>query len=222
MNCAALAGVALEASSGWPHRRRRPPLHQRFTDGSDHLCTSSDNHLRSERLARSGDHLRVCAIARRSSSPSSYGGDNEAIKAKESGTRRQVALMVPLAEATTSALGSLTSGDDHLSTDDSAHLCTGGRRLPQHARRGPRSRPPKGVGTRPSKNAAAAPAAYDALYGPPRMASGAGEAVDVADPRTARPSPVRWTDSRAPTRRQEAVSEAAPKPSSPKGQTCCS
>jgi hypothetical protein len=49
--------------------------------------------------------------------------------------------MVPLAEATTSAAGSLTSGGDHLSTNDSDHLCTGRRRLPQHARRGPRSRP---------------------------------------------------------------------------------
>jgi hypothetical protein len=46
--------------------------------------------------------------------------------------------MVPPAEATTSTTGSLTSGGDHLSTDDSDHLCTGGRRLPQHARRGPR------------------------------------------------------------------------------------
>jgi hypothetical protein len=33
--------------------------------------------------------------------------------------------MVSPAEATTSAVGSLTSGDDHLSTDDSGHLCTG-------------------------------------------------------------------------------------------------
>jgi hypothetical protein len=82
------------------------------------------------------------------------GGDNDAIKAKKSGTRRQEALMVPLAEATTSAVGSLTNSGDHLSTDDSDHLCTGRRWLPQHARSGPRSRPPTGVRTRPSKNAA--------------------------------------------------------------------
>jgi hypothetical protein len=75
--------------------------------------------------------------------------------------------MVSLAEATTSATGSLTSGGNHLSTDDSSHLCTGGRWLPQHARRGPRSRPPAGVRTRPSKDAAAAPMAYDVLYDPP-------------------------------------------------------
>jgi hypothetical protein len=61
------------------------------------------------------------------------GGDNEATKAKELGARRQVALMVSPAEATTSAMSSLTSGGDHLSTDDSGHLRTGGRRLPQHA-----------------------------------------------------------------------------------------
>jgi hypothetical protein len=69
------------------------------------------------------------------------GGDNEAIKAKELEARRQVPLMVSPVEATTSATGSLTSGGDHLSTNDSAHLCTGGRRLPLHAQRGLRSRP---------------------------------------------------------------------------------
>jgi hypothetical protein len=74
MNCAAPAGVTLEAGSRQPRRRRRPPLHRRFAGDSDHLCTSSDNHLRSERLTSGGDHLRVCAIARRSSPPSSYGG----------------------------------------------------------------------------------------------------------------------------------------------------
>jgi hypothetical protein len=70
------------------------------------------------------------------------GGDNEAIKTKELEARRQVALMVSPAEATTSATGSLTNSGDHLSTNDSGHLCIGGRRLPQHARRGPHSRPP--------------------------------------------------------------------------------
>jgi hypothetical protein len=43
--------------------------------------------------------------------------------------------------------------------------------------------------------------------------------VDVADLRTAQPSPMRWTDSYAPVRRQEAASEAAPKPSKPRNQT---
>jgi hypothetical protein len=61
------------------------------------------------------------------------GGDNKAIKSKESGTQQQMAVMVPTAEATTSARGSLTSGCDHLSTDDSDHLRTSGRRLPQRA-----------------------------------------------------------------------------------------
>jgi hypothetical protein len=63
---------------------------------------------------------------KRSSPPSSYGGGNEAIKAKELEARRQEALVVSPAEATTSAAGSLTSGGDHLSTDDSGHLYTGG------------------------------------------------------------------------------------------------
>jgi hypothetical protein len=90
------------------------------------------------------------------------------LKPKSQKARRQVELMVSPAEATTSATGSLTSGGDHLSTDDSGHLCTGGRRLPQHTRRGPRSCPHcAGVRTRPSKNAVVAPAEYNVLYAPP-------------------------------------------------------
>jgi hypothetical protein len=46
MDYAAPAGVTLEASSGQPHQRRRPPLHRRIAGNSDHLCTSSDNNLR--------------------------------------------------------------------------------------------------------------------------------------------------------------------------------
>jgi hypothetical protein len=54
------------------------------------------------------------------------GGGNEAIKAKELEARREGALVVSPAEATTSEAGSLTSSGDHLSTDDNGHLCTGG------------------------------------------------------------------------------------------------
>jgi hypothetical protein len=74
--------------------------------------------------------------------------------------------MVSPAEATTSAVGSLTSGSNHISPaggDD--HLCTGGQRLHQCARRGLRSRPRCGSEGKTIKNAAAAaPAAYDVLY----------------------------------------------------------
>jgi hypothetical protein len=144
------------------------------------------------------------------------GVDNEAIKAKESGARWQVALMVSPAEATTSATGSLTSGGNHLSPDDSAHLRTSGRRLPQHARRGPRSCPPMRVRTRPSKNTAATPAAYGILYDPP---------VRPADRRSRGCCGLARRDRRScggrtatpPAKRQEAASEAAPKPSGPKG-----
>jgi hypothetical protein len=75
MDYAAPAGVALEASSKQLHQRRRPPLHRRIASDSDHLSTSSDNDLCSERLASSSDHLRVSAAANRSSPPSSYGGE---------------------------------------------------------------------------------------------------------------------------------------------------
>jgi hypothetical protein len=84
--------------------------------------------------------------------------------------RRQVALAVSPAKATTSAAGSLTSGGDRLSTDDSSHLRTGG--LPATATASPcmkrSSLPPSyGVRTRPSKNAAATSTAYNVLYDPP-------------------------------------------------------
>jgi hypothetical protein len=100
----------------------------------------------------------------------STGGDNEANKAKKSEARRQVALMVSPAEATTSVVGSLTSGGDHLSADDSGHLRTsavpanGGRPSAREEVLAPVLT--AGVRTRPSKNAVAAPAAYDVLYRP--------------------------------------------------------
>jgi hypothetical protein len=74
MNHAAPVRITLEAGSGQPHRWRRPPLHQQIASGSNHLCTSSDNDHHSEWFASSNVHLRVCAVARRSSPPSSYGG----------------------------------------------------------------------------------------------------------------------------------------------------
>jgi hypothetical protein len=82
-----------------------------------------------------------------------------------------VALTLLLVEATTSAVGSLTSGGDHLSTDDSGHLRTsvvpanGGRPNAREEVLAPVLT--KGVRKRPSNNADAAPAAYDVLYDPP-------------------------------------------------------
>jgi hypothetical protein len=70
--------------------------------------------------------------------------------------------VVSPAEATTSAAGSLTSDSDHLSTNDSGHLCTGG--LPATVAalaRAKRSLPPSS-----SKNEAATSTTYDVLYDP--------------------------------------------------------
>jgi hypothetical protein len=148
------------------------------------------------------------------------GGDNEAIKAKEPEVRQQVALTVSPAEATTSAVGSLTSDGDHISpTGGSDHLCTDGRRLPQHARRGPCSRPHCGSEDKTIQERRRRPHGVRRLVRPPGAAGGTGEAMDVDDPRTARPSLVRWTDSHAPSKRQEAAPEAAPKPPRPRSQT---
>jgi hypothetical protein len=93
------------------------------TDGNGRLCTDD---------SPAAAIIPACAPLRIGPRPyPPTGGDNEAIKAKESGTQRQMALMPSPAEATAPTRGSLTSSGDH--------LCTGGRRLPQHARRGPRS-----------------------------------------------------------------------------------
>jgi hypothetical protein len=64
----------LEAGFGQPHQRWRPPLRRWIAGDNDHLCTSSDNDMRSERLTSSSDHLRVSATVSRSLPPSSYGG----------------------------------------------------------------------------------------------------------------------------------------------------
>jgi hypothetical protein len=95
-----------------------------------------------------------------------------------------VALVVSLAEATTSASGSLTSGSDHLCADGLLATVASTARAPWQ--RGPRPCPPTGVRTRPSKNVAATSTAYDVLYNPlGGVAGGAGDATDVADLRTA-------------------------------------
>jgi hypothetical protein len=100
----------------------------------------------------------MCAAAGRTLPPSPYGRRQQAIKAKEPEVRQQVALTVSPAEATTSVVGSLTSGGDHLSTDDSGHLRTstipanGGRTSAHEEVFAPVLT--TGVRTRPSKNAA--------------------------------------------------------------------
>jgi hypothetical protein len=82
-----------------------------------------------------------------------------------------VALTVSPSEATTSAGGSLTSGDDHLNTNDSGHLRTstipanGGRANAHEEVFAPVLT--AGVRTRPSKNVAPTRTTYDVLYNLP-------------------------------------------------------
>jgi hypothetical protein len=110
----------------------------------------------------------MCAAAGRTSPPSLYGGRQQAIKAREPEVWQQVALTVSPAEATTSAVGSLTSGGGHVSTNDSGHLRTsivlanGGRTSAHEEVFAPVLT--TGVRTRPSKNVAPTRTAYDVLY----------------------------------------------------------
>jgi hypothetical protein len=119
-----------------------------------------------------------------------------------------VALTVSSAEATTSAVGSLTYGDHHLSTDDIGHLrvdaapANGGR--PSAHKEVLTPVLATGVRTRPSGDVDTALRRTTCCV-TPGAASGAGRAIDVADLRTARPSPAWWTDSHPPTRQQVAV-----------------
>jgi hypothetical protein len=78
--------------------------------------------------------------------------------------------MVSSAEATTSAVGSLTYGSHHLSTDDSGHLrpnvapANDGRPSAHKEVLAPVVA--TGVRTGPSRDTDTAPAAYDVLYAP--------------------------------------------------------
>jgi hypothetical protein len=134
---------------------RRIASSERLVSRGDHLSTSGSGHLCTD------DPPAVAITSTRTPLQKGprprlpTGGDNEAIKAKKSEVWRQVALTVSPAEATTSAVGSLTSGGDHLSTDDSGHLANGGRPSVREEVLAPILT--AGVRTRPSKNADAAP-----------------------------------------------------------------
>jgi hypothetical protein len=111
------------------HRNELPP-HQRGCEitnskrlAGDH-CTNNDNDLRLGQLDSSSDCLRANATVKRPSLTSPYEGREPAIKGKEPKVRSQVALTVSSAEATAFAVGSLTCGSHHLSTDDVGRLRT--------------------------------------------------------------------------------------------------
>ena len=158
-------------------RRNELPPHQKGCEitnskrlTGDH-CTSSDNDLRLGWLDSSSDCPRANTTKKRPSPLSPHGGREQAIKAKEPEVRPQVALTVSSAEATTSAVGSLTYGGHHLSTDDSGHLradaapANGGRPSAQRQVLTPVLA--TGARTRLSKNTNTALAAYDMLCDPP-------------------------------------------------------
>jgi hypothetical protein len=89
----------------------------------DH-CTSSDNDLRLGRLDSSSDGLRANTTVERPSFTSLTEDENQPLKPKSWRSGAQVPPTVSSAETTACARGTLTYGDDHLSTDDSGHLPT--------------------------------------------------------------------------------------------------
>jgi hypothetical protein len=136
----------------------------------DH-CTNSDNDFRLRRLDSSNDCLRANATVKSPSPLSPARGREQSIKAKELEVRPQVALTVSSAEATPFAVGGLTCGGHHLSTDDSGHLRTnaapanGGR--PSAHKEVLTPILATGARTRLSKNTEATAVAYDVLCDPP-------------------------------------------------------
>jgi hypothetical protein len=129
------------------------------------------------------------------------GDENKPLKPKSRRPGAQVALTVSSPGATASAEAT-SSGDHHLSTDDSGHLPTNiapasGGRPKAHQQvltlvLATRTR------TGPSQNTSTALAAYDVLCSRRHR-----EDLDVAGPRVARPSPGWRTDSCTLSRKQQ-------------------
>jgi hypothetical protein len=116
------------------------------------------------------------------------GDENQPLKPKSRRSGAQVALTVSSTEAT-AAVGSLTYGDHHLSTDDSGHLPTNTATANDGRPKAHRQvlTPVLATGTRtgPSQNTSAALTAYDVLCAPPPQCSRRRkEDLDVAGPRT--------------------------------------
>jgi hypothetical protein len=163
----------------------------------------------------SSDDLRANAAIGRPSPTSPHEGRGQAIKAKELESAGGADGLVG---------GETSSGDHHLSTDDSGHLRAGAmptnggrpslhRQIPTQVLadgQAPNSarRRRAGVSTRQSKNTNATLAACYVLDGPPM--------------RTTQQSPIRWVDSHAPPQRWEVAPEAVPEPAEPASQACWS
>jgi hypothetical protein len=128
-----------------PHQRACGTTNSRWLAG-DHR-TSSDNDLRLGRLNSSSDDLKANAAVRRPSPTSPLEGRGQAIKAKESGVRPQVAPTVssaekpPLATTTSAPTTAATCAPALRQRMAAAPACTG--RSPLKSSRMDRHRPPR-------------------------------------------------------------------------------
>jgi hypothetical protein len=129
------------------------------------------------------------------------GDENQPLKPKSQRPGAQVALTVSSTGATASAEAT-SSGDHHLSTDDSGHLPTNTAPASGGCPKAHRQVLTPILATRtrtgPSQNTSTALAAYDVLGSRQRR-----EDLDVAGPRAARPSPGWRTDSCTLSRKQQ-------------------
>jgi hypothetical protein len=190
-------------------RRNELPPHQRGCEitnskrlAGDH-CTSSDNDLHLGRLDSSSDCLRANATVKRPSLTSSYTGREPTIKAKEPEVRS--------AGGTDGLIGEgnrFCRGKPHLWRPPPQHqrqrppACqchTSEWRPPQCAPAGSHSRPRHRSEDETIPEHEHHPRSVRCVVRPPGAASDAGRAMDMTGLRTARPLPVRWTDSHTPT-----------------------
>jgi hypothetical protein len=124
----ALKKVPLQTGLRFHSRRNEQPPHQKACEitnprrlAGDHRARS-DNDLRLGRLDSSSDCLRANSTLKRPSLMSHYGGQEPAIKAKEPEVRSAGGTDGLVGGGNRFGRGSLTYGDNHLSTDDSGHL----------------------------------------------------------------------------------------------------
>jgi hypothetical protein len=166
------------------------------TNGSDRLCTDD---------SPAAAIIPACALLQEGPRPRlPTGGDNKPLKPKSrrSGNRWHYGLA--------GGGNHLCSGEPHQRRRPPQHrrqrppthqYRTSERRPHQRARRGLRSRPHYGSEDKTIQERRPHPHGVRRLVRPPSMAGAAGEAMGVASPRMARPSPVRWTGSHAPPQR---------------------
>jgi hypothetical protein len=106
-----------------PHRRACGTTNSRWLVGDRCTNSAATNSVSGGKTAAATASGQTLLLKGPRSRPL-MGDENQPLKPKSRGPGAQVAPTVSPAEAATAAVGSLSSGNHHLSTDDSGHLPT--------------------------------------------------------------------------------------------------